>query len=87
MQSFYIIIENGESYPTAYKSYAAAVKAVKDKHCEYLFDRIKQMDSLEDIESTLADVNVPENSETNKTYLYIEKGIHIYIHRFNMESR
>lgn len=87
MQSFYIIIENGESYPTAYKSYAAAVKAVKDKHGEYLCEQIKQMGDLQDIESILADVNVPENTETNKTYLYIEKGIHIYIHRFNTESR
>jgi hypothetical protein len=83
MQSFYIIIENGDPYPTAYKSYAAAVNAVKDKHCECLFDKIKELGSLEDIESTLADVNPPENTETNKTYLYIEKGIHIYIHRFN----
>jgi len=84
MQSFYIVIENGDPYPTAYKSYAAAVKVVKDKHCEYLFDQIKQMDSLEDIESTLADVNPPENTETNKTYLYIEKGIHINIYKFSI---
>ena len=85
MQALYIVIENGDPYPTPYKSYAAAVKAVKDKHCEYLFDQIKQMDSLDDIESTLADVNPPENTETNKTYLYIEKGIHIYIYRFKTE--
>jgi len=85
MQSFYIVIENGDPYPTAYKSYAVAVKAVKDKHCEYLLDQIKELGSLEDIESTLADVNVPENTETNKTYLYIEKGIHIYIYRFKTE--
>jgi len=82
MQPIYVIIENGEPYPDAYKTYAAAVKAVKDKHCEYLFDQIKQMDSLEDIESTLADVNPPENISANNTYLYIEKGIHIHIHRF-----
>ena len=87
MQSFYIIIENGEAYSTSYKSYAAAVKAVKEKHGEYLCDWIKQMGRLEDIESVLADINVPENTETNKTYLYIEKGIHIYIHRYLIESK
>jgi hypothetical protein len=42
------------------------------------------MGSLEDIESTLADVNPPENTETNKTYLYIEKGIHINIYKFSI---
>lgn len=84
MQSFYVIIENGEAYATAYKSYAAAVSAVKDKHCEYLYDQIKQMDSLQDIESILADVNPPENTETNKTYLYIEKGIHIMIYKISL---
>ena len=81
MQSFYVIMENGDVYPVGYPTYAAAIKAVKTKHCEYLFDQIKEMGSLEDIESTLADVNVPENRETNKTYLYIEKGIHIYIYK------
>ena len=81
MQSFYAIMENGDVYPVGYPTYAAAVKAVKDKHCEYLCDWIKQMDRLEDIESALADVNVPENTQTNKTYLYIEKGIHIMIYK------
>jgi len=86
MQSLYIITENGEAYPTAYTSYAAAVKAVKEKHGEYLCDWIKQMGRLEDIESVLADINVPENTETNKTYLYIEKGIHIYIYRYVIKN-
>jgi ActR/RegA family two-component response regulator len=84
--SFYVIIENGEAYPTGYTSYAAAVKAVKSKYCEYLCHQVKQLDMLEDIESVLADVNVPENKETNKTYLYIEKGIHITIYKIPVES-
>jgi hypothetical protein len=76
---FYIVIENGEAYPEAYKTYAAAVAAVKEKHREHIEDHIKQC-SLEDIESILADINVPEAG--NKTDLYIEKGINIIIHKF-----
>lgn len=87
MESAYVVIENGDSYPVAYTSYEAAVCAVKEKHCEYLCDWIKQMDRLEDIEGVLADINVPENKETNKTYLYIEKGIHIMIHKLIIVAR
>ena len=74
----YIIVENGEAYPDSYKTYAAAVAAVKEKHREHIEDHIKQC-RLEDIEAILADINVPEGA--NKTHLYIEKGINIIIHR------
>ncbi len=76
---FYVVIENGEAYPEAYKTYAAAVAAVKEKNREALEDHIKQC-SLEDIEAILAYINVPEGE--NKTDLYIEKGINIIIHKF-----
>ena len=76
---FYIIIENGEAYTEAYKTYSAAVAAVKEKHREHIEDHIKQC-SLEDIESILADINVPEG--VKHTHLYIEKGINIIIHKF-----
>jgi hypothetical protein len=33
------------------------------------------------IESVLADINVPENTDKDMTQLYIEKGINIEIHR------
>lgn len=82
MQSFYIIIENGTPYPKGYTTYASAVAAVKNKYCDYLCDQIKEMGTLYDIESILGNVNVPENTETNKTYLYIEKGVHINIYRY-----
>jgi len=75
----YIIVENGEAYPDSYKTYAAAVAAVKEKHREHIEDHIKQC-RLEDIEAILADINVPEGG--NKTHLYIEKGINIIIHKF-----
>ena len=81
MESVYIIIENGESYPNAYTTYMGAVSAVKGKHKEYLKEQINSLESVADIESILSDINVPENVESGKTYLYIEKGIHILINK------
>lgn len=69
MEFFYIIIENGEAYTLAYKTYEEAVQAVKNKHKELLNE-----------EDILCDIDVPE-SITNKTNLYIEKGINIIIQK------
>ena len=69
MEFFYIIIENGEAYTLAYKTYEEAVQAVKEKHKELLNE-----------EDILCDIDVPE-SITNKTNLYIEKGINIIIQK------
>ena len=77
----YIVIENGESYPKAYKTYQLAVKAVKEKHKEYLQEQIKELYDLSDIESILSDINTPENIETGVSRLYIEKEINIIIHK------
>ena len=84
MQSIYVVVENGEIYPTAYKTYEAAVLAVKAKHAEYLEDMIKELKHLDLIESMLADINVPENTSSWKTLLYIEKGINIEICKFSV---
>jgi hypothetical protein len=81
MDPIYIIVENGVPYPFAYKTYADCVSAVKSKHKEYLEKEIKDLHDLNFIEELLADINVPENTETNITKLYIEKGIHIMIHK------
>jgi len=78
MKSVYIIIENGDSYPTAYTTYMGAIFAVKEKHQLYIEEQIKDLE-FSDIQNILSDINVPENVETGKTYLYIEKGIHIFI--------
>lgn len=69
MEFFYIIIENGEAYTLGYKTYEEAVQAVKNKHKELLNE-----------EDILCDIDVPE-SITNKTNLYIEKGINIIIQK------
>jgi len=81
MEYIYIVVENGEAYTTAFKTYKLAVESVKDKHKEYLEERIKELYYLDDIESTLADINVSENIETGISRLYIEKGINIQIHK------
>ena len=86
MDSTYVVIENGESYPVAYTTYKAAVCAVKEKHRELIEGQIRELKYLDDIESILADINVPENKETNMTRLYIEKGINIIIHKLIIVS-
>jgi hypothetical protein len=81
MEYIYIVVENGEAYPNAYKNYKSAADSVKEKHKEYLEEQIKELHYLSDIESVLADINVPENIETGLSRLYIEKGINIVIHK------
>ena len=81
MDFIYIIVENGSPYPMAYKTYKLAVDAVKEKHTEYLEEQIKELKYLRDIESVLADINVPENIISGVSKLYIEKGINIEIHK------
>ena len=78
----YIIVENGEPYLKAYTSYKAAVRAVKDKHKDYLDDWIRGME-LDMIEEVLAHLNVPEGEKVS--HLYIEKGINIYIHKIPLD--
>ena len=84
MSFIYVVVENGEPYPTAYKTYKEAVAAVKEKHWERLEEMIKELKHLDMIEEMLADVNVPENTDSWKTYLYIEKGTHIHICRYSI---
>ena len=85
MEYIYIVVENGEPYPLSFKNYKSAVKAVKEKHKNYLEERIKELYDLEMIESVLADINVSENIEKNMTQLYIEKGINIEIHKLTIK--
>jgi hypothetical protein len=81
MEYIYIVVENGEPYPVSFKNYKSAVKAVREKHKQYLEEQIKDLYDLDMIESVLADINVSENIEKNMTQLYIEKGINIEIHK------
>jgi len=65
----YVVIQNGESYPNVYETYKVAVEHVK----------LRNADMLEE-PNQCNEVDVVENPN-GKTYLYIEKGIHIYIHK------
>ncbi len=68
MEFVYIVVESGTPYSRAFSSYAAAVAAVKENHAEILAE-----------ENECNSVDEPEGEIY--TYLYIEKGIHIYIYR------
>jgi len=81
MEYIYIVVENGEAYSTGYKNYKSAMNAVKEKHKEYLEEQIKEVYDLYSIETILDNINVHENIESGISYLYIEKGIHIHIHK------
>ena len=78
MNALYVIIENGDPYPVAYGSFESAVAVVKAKHKETIDEQLKEAAGGYDI---CSDLNVPEDKVTGKTYLYVEKGIHIYIYK------
>ena len=79
----YIVIENGDPYLVAYTTYAAAVAAVKLKHKEAIEEELRWIE--ENNHPGCNDVDVPE-SATGLSRLYIEKGIHIEIHRLPVKS-
>jgi hypothetical protein len=81
---FYVVVENGEAYPEAYKTYAAAVAAVKEKNREAIEDQINEVRRLEDVEEILSNINRPEGIK--QTHLYIEKGINIIIYNMTVKN-
>jgi len=78
MEYIYFVVENGQAYRNAFKTYESAVKAVNDKHMEELERQIEEVPDLK--EEILRDVNRSEDP-SGSTFLYVEKGINIYIHR------
>lgn len=81
MDFVYVVIENGDPYPVAYKRYNEAVAAVKLKHKETLEEDLKYADYGESIH----EVDVSESKESYSK-LYIEKGIHIEIHKLPIQK-
>ena len=76
----YAIIENGEMYLNAFTSYKDALDEVKKKY-----------DDWKDNEENIINVNEghkinKNNKDINITELYIEKEIHIYIHKFVIKT-
>ena len=78
MEFVYVVVENGDVYPTAYRTYAAAQKAVYEKQKDELDRQIEQAPEYKD--EILKEVTPPENP-SGKTDLYVEKGINIEIHK------
>jgi hypothetical protein len=77
MSSIYVVIENGEPYKNVYTSFASAAAAVKEKYVEMIAEQIREMNGY----PICSEIDVPEDILTGKTYLYVEKGIHIYIYK------
>ena len=83
MEFVYVVIENGEAYPNAYKKYDSAVRAVNDKHKSELNRQIEEIPYYKD--EILGYVNPPENP-SGITFLYIEKETNIYIYKLYVDS-
>jgi hypothetical protein len=75
MLSVYVVIENGEPYKHVYTSFDSAVAAVKEKHAEEISEQISNG------YPNCSEIDVPEDILAGNTYLYVEKGIHIYIYK------
>jgi hypothetical protein len=84
MSFVYVVIENsdlespgGGVFPNAYTTFEKAKAAAIRKYQDELH---RQIDEFGDDSAIMMDVDVPE-SETGCTSLYIEKGIHMFIHK------
>ena len=80
-QHVYVVVENGELYPTLYATYEKAYAAVTTKYEEELSDERESAASWGG--QMASQVDVVENTDTGTTKLYIEKGIHIIIQRYD----
>ena len=82
MCAVYVIIENGEPYKVAYGSFESAVAVVKSTHKE----EIERQNAEANGHPICSHLDTPENKVTGSTYLYVEKGIHIYIYKLPILS-
>jgi hypothetical protein len=74
----YVVIENGDPYPNAFTSYEKAAEAVRAKFKTQIAEDIYWLE-----EDGMHSVNVlhVNESPTGISKMYVEKGIHIEIHR------
>jgi hypothetical protein len=77
MSQVYVVLENGEPYKNVYTSFATAAAAVKEKYAEEIAEQIREMDGY----PICSKIDVPEDKTTGITYMYVEKGIQIYIYK------
>jgi archaellum component FlaF (FlaF/FlaG flagellin family) len=84
MATVYVVVENGELYPVIYKTYESARGAVTTKYVVELTAEREDVEEMNDPSYCMAsDVDIDEN-ESGTTQLYIEKGVHIIIQRYNI---
>ena len=79
--SVYIIVENGEPYLAAFKTFASAAAAVGAKYREIIEEQKKELGS----EPICSDIDVPEHV-SGITHLYVEKGINIIIYKLEFSD-
>lgn len=79
METIYVVIENGDPYLVAYKTYNQAIAAVKAKHKDEIEEELRWLEENPG-DHGCNDVDVPE-AASGLSRLYIEKGIHIEIHK------
>jgi hypothetical protein len=82
MSIVYVVVENGEPYKLAYTSFESAAAAVKEKYKEEVEAQLREGGGG----PICSDLDAPENKVTGKTYLYVEKEIHIYIYKLPVLS-
>lgn len=83
MHFVYIIIENGDPYENVYRSFASAVDKVKEKYQDTIDEQTKEAGG----QPICSEIDIPEDLLSGKTYLYVEKGIHIYIYRLPISEK
>jgi hypothetical protein len=76
----YVVIENGFPYKVVYSSFASAVAAAKKEHKETIEEQLREAGGY----PICSDLDVPENTVTGETELYVEKGIHIRIYKLQI---
>ena len=80
MNSVYVVVENGVPYAAAYVSFELAVLAVKAVHAEEINRQLEDAHG----EPICSELDVPENTLTGITHLYVEKGINIEVHKLQV---
>ncbi len=73
----YVVVENGNAYPNAFTTYEKAVAAVLEKNKEIITEHKAEEQEPGD---TCDELDTKENVK-GEMFLYIEKGIQIYIYR------
>ena len=82
----YEVIENSELYPTLYSTYESARDAVTTKYAAVLRAEWEDAEEMNDPDYKMASIIVDENERGKQTYLYINKGIHVFIRRRNVQK-